>query len=230
MNTHSQLPPAPYRLPDLRKHRGDFWAQGGDLSPESLLNAYAAGIFPWFMPGTPLQWHSPATRCIMRPEQWKPSKSLRATLRKSGFTVRVDTAFEAVLDGCAAPRSGESGTWIGTEMREAYLTLHRQGWAHCFETWSGDRLVGGLYGLSLGRMFMGESMFSAATDASKVAWDALMRWTLAHDFAPVDGQIVNNHLLSLGAEAIPRAAYLELLDEALQHPTLLGPWPDPTSP
>lgn len=224
MNTPLELPPAACAFPDLRNHRGDFWASGGSLEPDCLLHAYTAGVFPWFMSGEPLQWHSPRTRCIMRPERWRPSKSLRTTLRKSGFTVRVDTQFAGVIDGCAAPRRDEPGTWIGPEMRAAYLELHRLGWAHSFETWHEDRLVGGLYGVSIGRMFMGESMFGLKTDASKVAWDALMRWATAHHFAPVDAQIVNDHLLSLGAEPCPRAQYLDILDQALQYPTLPGPW------
>ena len=224
MITPLELPPAVCAFPDLRKFRGDFWAAGGTLQPECLLHAYASGVFPWYMPGSPLQWHSPRIRCIMRPERWRPSKSLRATLRKAGFTIRVDTHFIGVIDGCAAPRRDGPGTWIGAEMREAYLNLHQLGWAHSFETWRGDQLVGGLYGVSIGKMFMGESMFGLETDASKVAWDALMRWALRHEFAPVDAQVVNDHLLSLGAEACPRSQYLDLLAHALQHPTLPGPW------
>ncbi len=187
-------------------------AVGGDLAPKRILSAYRQGIFPWFSPGQPILWWSPDPRAVLLPEKLKVSRSLRKTINKGSFQVTFDTAFEQVIRACAAtPRRGQPGTWITPEMQQAYIRLHRMGHAHSVESWSGDELVGGLYGLRLGRVFYGESMFSRRTDASKVAFVHLVRKLQEEGVVLIDCQVTTDHLLSLGAEEIPRRRFIELL-------------------
>lgn len=188
-------------------------AAGGDLSPERLLDAYRRGIFPWFSDGQPILWWAPDPRSVLFPERLKISRSLAKTLRRRPFHVTFDTAFAQVMRGCAAPRRGEPGTWITDTMLDAYTDLHRAGYAHSIECWSAGRLVGGLYGVAIGCVFFGESMFSKATDASKVALANLIDRLLPWGYRLIDCQIHNPHLESLGAERIPRAAFNALLGE-----------------
>ena len=181
---------------------------GGDLSPERVLVAYRQGIFPWFSEGQPVLWWSPDPRMTLFPAEFKVSRSLRKTLRAGGYEVRLDTAFAAVIEACAHTwRPGQPGTWITPGMRAAYVRLHELGWAHSVETWVGGELVGGLYGMAIGRMFYGESMFSTRTDASKIAAAHLARYLESHDFGMVDCQMYTDHLASLGAREIPRSEF-----------------------
>jgi leucyl/phenylalanyl-tRNA--protein transferase len=191
-------------------------AVGGDLTPARLLNAYRQGIFPWYSDGEPILWWSPNPRAILFPEQLKISKSLRKTLRKHPFRVTLDTAFARVIEACSESRldkdGSESGTWITEEMKQAYITLHRIGFAHSVECWEGDELVGGLYGVSMGKVFYGESMFARRSDASKVGFAHLVRQLIEWKFALIDCQVHTDHLASLGAVDIPRDEFLALLD------------------
>ena len=179
-------------------------AAGADLSLPRLLEAYSHGIFPWFSGTEPILWWSPDPRMVLQCDELKVSRSLGKSVRNKGYEVRIDTAFPEVLKHCAEPRKGEPGTWLGTEMRRAYLALHRAGYAHSFETWRGDNLVGGLYGVAIGRMFFGESMFSRATDASKVALVDLVSHLREKGFPIIDCQMRTPLLESLGAREIPR--------------------------
>ncbi|MGH8170457.1 MAG: leucyl/phenylalanyl-tRNA--protein transferase [Steroidobacteraceae bacterium] len=188
-------------------------AAGGDLSPARLLAAYRRGIFPWYSPGQPVLWWSPDPREVLFPEELRVSRSLAKTLRNGGFDVAIDEDFAAVIDGCAAPRPHSQGTWITPEMREAYLELHRRGHAHSIEARLSGELVGGLYGVRLGGVFFGESMFSRARDASKVALAHLVAVCRRSSIAVIDGQLASRHLASLGARSIPRAQFQALLAE-----------------
>ncbi len=187
-------------------------AVGGDLSSERLLSAYRRGIFPWYSEGQPILWWSPDPRCVLFPEDLKVSRSLRATLRKDRFQVSVDRAFRQVMAACAGPRRGQPGTWVTPELIEAYDRLHRLGYAHSVECWRDDRLVGGLYGVAMGRVFFGESMFSHETDASKVCLVHLVGHLEDRNIGLVDCQVPSQHLESLGAVTIPRQQFIELLD------------------
>jgi leucyl/phenylalanyl-tRNA--protein transferase len=193
------------------KNPNGLLAAGGDLSPERLLAAYRHGIFPWFSGDEPILWWSPDPRMVLYVAELKVSRSLAKSARNRGYEVRVDTAFAAVLEGCAGPRADGAGTWLGQEMRAAYASLHRAGCAHSFETWRDGELVGGLYGVALGRMFYGESMFSRATDASKVALVALAGELARRAFPLVDCQVRTPLLASLGAREIPRRSFLREL-------------------
>jgi len=193
------------------KNPSGLLAAGGDLSPERLLAAYREGIFPWFSGDEPILWWSPDPRMVLYVAELKVSRSLAKSVRNRGYEVRIDTAFDAVLEGCAGPRVDGAGTWLGEEMRAAYGRLHRAGRAHSFETWRDGELVGGLYGVALGRMFFGESMFSRATDASKVALVALAGELGRRGFPLVDCQVRTPLLASLGAREIPRRSFLREL-------------------
>lgn len=184
-------------------------AAGGRLSTELLLKAYRHGVFPWYSEGQPILWWSPDPRCVLFPEKFKISRSLRKTLNRNVFVIRQDTAFRDVMRSCAKPRRNESGTWITREMVSAYTRLHDQGYAHSIECWQEDELVGGLYGVALGEVFFGESMFSFVTDASKVAL-AYLCDTVQPKL--IDVQVWSEHMESLGAEMIPRSRFIELLD------------------
>ncbi len=188
-------------------------AVGGDLSSERLLSAYRRGIFPWYSQDQPILWWSPDPRCVLFPEDLKVSRSLRASLKKDRFQVSVDRAFRQVMVGCAGPRRGQPGTWVTPELIEAYEHLHRLGYAHSVECWRDGRLVGGLYGVALGRVFFGESMFAQEADASKVCLVHLVRDLRNRDFTLIDCQMPTPHLESLGAVTIPRQRFIEMLKE-----------------
>jgi leucyl/phenylalanyl-tRNA--protein transferase len=190
-------------------------AAGGDLSPERLLEAYRHGIFPWFSPGDPILWWSPDPRMVLFPTEISISHSLRKTLRKGNYQVKTDSAFEQVMRACAAPRNEQNGTWIVEEMIAAYCELQRLGYAHSVEVWMEDELAGGLYGVSIGRMFYGESMFSHRTDASKIALAHLARQLERWNFGLIDCQMYTPHLSSLGAREIPRSEFVARLQELI---------------
>lgn len=191
-------------------------AAGGDLSPERLEAAYRRGIFPWFSRRDPILWWSPDPREVLLPQKLHVSRSLAKTLRSGRYRVTRNTAFAAVVEACAAPRARSPGTWILPAMRQAYLELHRRGIAHSVETWRGEELVGGLYGVRVGAVFCGESMFSRATDASKVALAALADSAPAEGIRLIDCQLENPHLRSLGSHAMSRAEFLRYLPDSLQ--------------
>ena len=201
-------------------------AVGGDLSSERLLAAYRHGIFPWYNPGQPILWWSPDPRAVLYPEKLKIARSLRKTLKRGQLRVTFDTSFREVMLACAAPREQHpgGGSWITDDMVEAYAQLHAMGYAHSIETWQENRLVGGLYGVALGGVFFGESMFARAADASKVALVALVSKLRAWGFVLIDCQIPSAHLTSLGAEEIPRSAFLAELGRALKLPGQPGHW------
>ncbi|WP_131111019.1 leucyl/phenylalanyl-tRNA--protein transferase [Sulfuricystis thermophila] len=199
---------------------------GGDLSPPRLLAAYRRGIFPWFSEGEPILWWSPDPRMVLFPEALKISRSLAKTLRNADYQVKLDTAFDAVIAACAAtPRPGQHGTWITAEMRIAYRRLHALGYAHSVETWRDGRLIGGLYGVAIGRAFFGESMFSLERDASKIALAHLCRYLCVHNFGMIDCQMETAHLHSLGAQPMPRDAFLARLASLVEQGDAPGRWP-----
>lgn len=217
----------PQRFPDVELALDDpngLLAAGGDLSEERLLAAYRRGIFPWYSEGEPILWWSPNPRAVLLPQQVKISRSLRRTLKRRSFDVTFDVAFPQVVRACAGPRQQAQGTWITGEMFKAFCHLHQRGHAHSVECWQGDCLVGGLYGLAVGKVFFGESMFSQVTDASKVAlvhlvWQ-LQRWC----FGVIDCQVSSAHLASLGAVDMPRADFVQMLADWCARPGIPGPW------
>jgi leucyl/phenylalanyl-tRNA--protein transferase len=200
-------------------------AVGGDLSPQRLLNAYSCGIFPWYAPRSPILWWSTDPRLVLFPSELHVSRSLRRVLNRGRFQVTFDQAFEEVIRACAcAPRPGQEGTWIVPEMVEAYSRLHHLGFVHSVEAWRDDRLVGGLYGVALGRAFFGESMFFSEPDASKVAFVHLVHRLERRQYDLVDCQQTTAHLLRFGAREVRRTEFLQRLALALDHPTERGPW------
>ncbi len=199
-------------------------AMGGDLSVERLLDAYRHGIFPWFNPGEPILWWSPDPRMVLVPHEIHVTRSLAKRIRNGGFEVRIDTAFAEVMRACAGPRDGADGTWISPAMVAAYTRLHQAGYAHSVETWHDGALVGGLYGVAIGRMFYGESMFSRMADASKVALVRLARQLQRWEFGLIDCQMETPHLASLGARPLPRVAFTTRLAELVNLPHHPGPW------
>lgn len=199
-------------------------AMGGDLSLERLLDAYRHGIFPWFSPGEPILWWSPDPRMVLEPQAIRVTRSLAKRIRNGGFELRVDTAFAEVMRACAAPRADAFGTWISPAMVAAYTRLFEAGYAHSVETWHDGRLVGGLYGVAIGRMFYGESMFSREPDASKVALVQLARQLERWGFGLIDCQMETPHLASMGARTMPRAVFTARLAELVNLPHLPGPW------
>lgn len=201
---------------DAERDPDGLLAVGGDLSPERLLNAYRRGIFPWFGEQDPILWWSPDPRMVMFPDKLKISRSLGKTMRKDKLKISFDQAFSRVIRACAEPRKDEPGTWISGEMIQAYEQLHERGIAHSAETWHGDELVGGLYGIALGRVFFGESMFSRVSDASKVAFVSLVKRLQRAGYELIDCQVYTQHLESLGAELIPRSAFQELVDAGVK--------------
>ena len=214
--------------PELAEPDG-LLAVGGDLSTERLLNAYRQGIFPWYGKDDPILWWSPDPRMVLDPDHIVITKSLARTLKKEPFRITLDSAFEDVIARCAgAARPGQPGTWIVPAMRSAYIRLHRAGLAHSVEAWQGDRLVGGLYGISLGKAFFGESMFTEQRDASKICLAYLATLLSAWNFDYIDCQVTTEHLLRLGAVEIPRAQFLERLQRALKAPNRTGLWYLPT--
>jgi len=198
-------------------------AAGGDLSPARLLNAYERGIFPWYAEGQPVLWWSPDPRAVLFPRDLHVSRSLRKRMRRRGIETRLDGAFETVITECSAPRSSGDGTWLTSEMIAAYTRLHQLGYAHSVESWRAGQLVGGLYGVCLGQVFFGESMYSRETDGSKIALVRLVDEAQARGIALIDCQIASPHLQSLGSTLIPRAEFVALLSK-LCHPHAPGRW------
>ena len=201
----------------LRSPNGLLCA-GGDLSAERIVEAYSHGIFPWFSEGDPILWWSPDPRMVLFPDELKVSRSLRKSVAHGGYETRFDTSFRAVMEACAAPRDGQGGTWIVPRMIDAYSALHQRGFAHSVESWRDDELVGGLYGVSLGKVFFGESMFTREPDASKVALVKLVERLKAAGYRVIDCQQATPHLASLGAREIPRAEFSQLVRESIQYP------------
>lgn len=200
-------------------------AIGGDLTPQRLINAYCQGLFPWYSEGEPIMWWSLDPRMVLFPDEFRCSKTLRRLVRSGRFEVRIDTCFEEVMHQCAqVEREGQDGTWITSEMIAAYVQLHQLGLAHSFETFREGHLVGGLYGVSVGQIFCGESMFHIETDASKVAMVRLVEFCRQHNFRLIDAQQETSHLASLGARPIKRADYLAILGSLDFSKTLLGSW------
>jgi leucyl/phenylalanyl-tRNA--protein transferase len=217
--------PKTYRFPPLEAASPEgLLAVGGDLNPDRLLSAYRQGIFPWFSDDQPILWWSPDPRAILYPSKLHISKSLRTSLRTRGFEVSADCAFDLVIAACAASRNPGEGTWITSGMQEAYCALHRMGYAHSVETWHNGELVGGLYGLAIGKAFFGESMFSRVADASKTALVGLAASLAAGGYRFIDCQVVSEHLTSLGAEATPRDRFASELHEAVGFPDKAARW------
>lgn len=199
-------------------------AAGADLSPPRLLEAYARGIFPWYSDGDPTLWWSPDPRMVLFLDELRVTRSLRRTILSGRFTVTLDAAFRAVMRGCAEPRPGQDGTWITDDVFDAYGALADLGYAHSAEAWAGDRLVGGLYGVALGRMFFGESMFARQSDASKVAFAHLVAQLRRWGFELIDCQMATAHLASLGAREIRRAQFTRYVTRLVRQPGVPGPW------
>ena len=222
------LSPDNYKFPDPSNALDDpngLLAVGGDLSPDRILAAYHRGIFPWFNPGDPILWWSPSPRTVVYPDQLHLSKSLRKTLRQGVYRVTFDNCFRRVMAACAAPRTYADGTWISDEIIAGYSTLHERGLAHSVEVWRDDELVGGLYGIALGQIFFGESMFSRADNASKVGFAHLVRQLRKWDFQLIDCQVANDHLFSLGAVEIPREEFQRMLVNFAHKPDVYSlPW------
>ena len=219
-------PDAPFPPADRALRQPDgLLAIGGDLSPPRLLNAYRHGIFPWYSQGQPILWWSPDPRTMFAADGVRLGSKFRRGLRRSTWEIRADTAFAEVIRACAeTPRPGQRGTWITREMRAAYERMHELGHAHSFEVFEGERLVGGIYGVAIGRMFFGESMFSAESGGSKVALAALAAHLGSWGFPLIDAQVENDHLLSLGAELWPRPRFLAAVAELTAEPGIVGSW------
>lgn len=210
--------------PELAENNG-LIGIGGDLSQERLIAAYSTGIFPWYSEGQPILWFSPDPRMVLKLEDFKLSKSLDRMVKSKKFEVKIDTAFKKVIQACSInSRKDQDGTWITQAMIGAYETLHQSGIAHSFETYKDGLLVGGLYGVSLGRGFFGESMFYKERDASKVAFASLVAFCSEHGFDFIDAQTPSKHLASLGAKEIPRRQFLDMLRATLERDSLLGDW------
>jgi leucyl/phenylalanyl-tRNA--protein transferase len=207
-------------------NRHGILALGGDLSVERLLLAYSSGIFPWYNEDEPIVWYSPNPRFVLFPEKLNVSKSMRQLLKKQPFQVTLDTNFRAVMTNCQqVKREGQSGTWITQDMLEAYCALHEKGYAHSVEVWQAGELVGGLYGVSLGRIFFGESMFAHVSNASKTGFITLVGELVKRGFELIDSQVYTPHLESLGGESIPRKQYIQLLKQAIEAgETMVGKW------
>lgn len=199
-------------------------AIGGDLSPQRLLTSYRMGIFPWYSEEQPILWWTPNPRAVLFPTNLKVSRSLRKVLRRHPFQVTLDSAFEAVVNSCAAPRKDGLGTWITPEMNTAYCQLHEMGFAHSVESWEADELVAGLYGIAIGKVFFGESMFTRRDNASKIAFIHLVRQLHAWGFGLIDCQVASGHLTRFGATEIPRRDFMGLLDDYCSHPGIPSPW------
>lgn len=217
-----EFPPLEFALSDPN----GLLCAGGDLSPDRIVRAYQQGIFPWYSRGEPILWWSPNPRMVLFPNEFRVSHSLRKSLRSQNYVVRLDSAFHAVIRACArTPRKGQSGTWITPEMQAAYAQLFELGYAHSVETWVDGKLAGGLYGLAIGKMFYGESMFSHVTDASKIAIAHLARFLGTERFGMIDCQMNTPHLASLGAREIPRQEFVGRLAKLTAIPPLTGRWP-----
>jgi len=212
-------------FPPAEEAEDGLLAVGGDLRPERLVLAYSSGIFPWYSKGQPILWHSPDPRLVLRAEDLHVPRSLRKTIRKGALRFTLDRAFPEVIDACAkVKRTGQRDTWITAEMKRAYVELHRLGLAHSAEAWQGERLAGGLYGVSLGGAFFGESMFTRAPDASKAAFVVLVEQLRAWDITLIDSQVYTAHVARFGATEWSRADYLAALEKALRKKTRQGRW------
>lgn len=216
----SPFPPVDSAL----EHPNGLLAAGGDLTTERLLDAYRHGIFPWYGEREPILWWSPDPRMVLFPGELKVSRSLSKAMRNRRHAIRFDSSFDAVIAACASPRLGQPGTWITGEMREAYTRLHRLGYAHSVETWMDGELAGGLYGVALGCVFFGESMFTRQRDASKFALVALVRRLQREGFGLIDCQMHTAHLASLGARDLPRSQFCRALAELIDYPRRPGTW------
>lgn len=219
----------PDTFPDLADALAEpdgLLAAGGDLGSARLIEAYGRGIFPWYEEGQPILWWSPDPRCVLRPHELHVSRSLRRAVRKSSFEIRCNTAFSDVIQACAELRPSQTGTWITRDMIAAFERLHAEGWAHSIEVWNGDELAGGVYGIAIGGVFFGESMFSRRTNASKFAMLALSRILSDNDFVLLDCQVVSPHLTTLGARMIPRQEFAAILATACQPEQTFENWPD----
>ena len=222
LDPHDDFPPVEQALRDPN----GLLCAGADLSPQRLLAAYRNGIFPWYSPGEPILWWSPDPRMALVPGELRITRSLRRRLQQGDFEVRLDSAFSSVINACAStPRPGQSGTWITREMRAAYLALHELGYAHSVETWIDGQLMGGLYGMAIGRMFYGESMFSLTSGASKIALAHLTRYLDQQGFLLIDCQMNTPHLASLGAHEIPRSEFIKRLQVLCTENDQPGRWP-----
>lgn len=216
-----------YRFPDVSLaliEPDGLLAIGGDLCPERLISAYTHGIFPWYNEDQPILWWSPDPRTVIYPQHIHIARSLRKTLRKKIFTVSFDQAFERVIEACRQPRSQQSGTWITEDIRDAYCLMHQLGHAHSVECWLDGELAGGMYGLSFGKVFFGESMFSTATNASKVVMAYLSRQLQAWGYGLLDCQVASPHLFTMGAETISRASFIQQLNQLCPAPGHPQPW------
>jgi leucyl/phenylalanyl-tRNA---protein transferase len=213
--------PPPHRA--MRDPNG-LLAIGGDLSLTRMIRAYSSGIFPWYNPNEPILWWCPDPRAVLDPAAFHISHSLAKRLKQADYAVTMDSAYESVLEACSGPRRGGHGTWLGPDMKRSYVDLHEHGFAHSVEVWSGGELVGGLYGVALGRAFFGESMFSLRPDASKIALYHLSQQLQAWSFELIDCQVSSAHLKSLGAVEIPRERFLLQLRQALQNVGRVGNW------
>lgn len=221
------LDPGSIEFPPLAaalKEPNGLLAVGGDLSPERLLAAYRKGIFPWYEDPQPILWWSPDPRAVLVPGNVHISRSLRKILSRQEFTITFDKAFRRVIRGCATLDQTRSGTWITSDMFNAYTRLHELGWAHSVEVWRDQELVGGLYGICIGRMFFGESMFSRVSNASKIALATLCEWLARQGVELIDCQVGNPHLYSMGAEDISRREFAGLLDEFVSESAIIGRW------
>lgn len=212
-------------FPPVERAEDGLLAVGGDLSVERLLLGYSQGIFPWYGPKLPILWHAPDPRMVLTPTELIVNRSLKKAIRRQPYRLTIDVAFADVLAACAeVPRPGQDGTWIIPAMIDAYRELHARGFAHSFEAWDGDRLAGGLYGVSLGSCFFGESMFAHAPDASKIAYSASIAQLDAWGITLVDCQVHTEHLERFGAHEVSRNEFLDQLRVALDHPTRRGRW------
>jgi leucyl/phenylalanyl-tRNA--protein transferase len=200
-------------------------AAGGDLSAPRLLEAYRRGIFPWFEEGQPILWWSPDPRCVLYPDDYHVSRRLQRDMRRSGSEIRFNMAFDEVIAGCAGPRASQQGTWITADMVSAYRELHDQGWAHSIEVWEDDLIIGGLYGVALGKVFFGESMFSRRSNASKFALFALARILSAQGFEIIDCQVASRHLATLGAVLLPRREFSAIVAASCANIAQVPQWP-----
>lgn len=220
-------PQAPFPDVDMAEREPDgLLAVGGDLSATRLINAYRRGIFPWFGDGDPILWWSPNPRTALFPERLRISRSLRKTLRRGRFGATMDREFDAVIQACAEPRGEDGGTWLVPDMIAAYRRLHGHGYAHSVEVWQDGALVGGLYGVAIGRVFFGESMFTRVSDASKVSLVHLCRTLTERGFGLIDCQVLTGHLIRMGAEQIPREDFIRLLDRWCSLADWRGSWDD----
>jgi leucyl/phenylalanyl-tRNA--protein transferase len=216
----SPFPPPEHAL----QRPNGLLAWGGDLHPDRLLRAYQEGIFPWFSEGEPVLWWTPDPRCVLWPHQVYVSSRTRRRYNSGRFRITADTAFAEVINSCAAPRDGVAGTWITRELKNSFMELHERGITHSVEVWQGHQLVGGIYGMALGRVFFGESMFSRVTDASKLALVSLCRQLQQWSFGLLDCQVTNPHLLSMGAVELPRARFIQHIENLVNQPGQPGSW------